>query len=157
MEINPFSYQEKYHIYSPKREREIKFIGLFGYRGHCGPYSPYKPCNHIFTKEIQIKPHGLFCISLVYMCDIIGWQVILFCFHGISDTIMDANAWLCQGWQCSPLWPHSVQDDNAICQEAMVLLNTMNSNKKNKVKIHNNLAWFSLFDYIMIVNHYVIK
>ena len=27
-------------------EREIKCIGLFGERGHRGPYSPYKPCNH---------------------------------------------------------------------------------------------------------------
>ena len=29
-----------------KREREIKFINLFGDRGHRGPYSPYKSCNH---------------------------------------------------------------------------------------------------------------
>ena len=29
-----------------EREREIKFIGLFGDRGHWGPYSPYKHCNH---------------------------------------------------------------------------------------------------------------
>ena len=28
------------------REREIKFIGLFGDRGHRGQYGPYKPCNH---------------------------------------------------------------------------------------------------------------
>ena len=29
-----------------KWEREIKFIGLFADRGHRGPNSPYKPCNH---------------------------------------------------------------------------------------------------------------
>ena len=29
-----------------ERERDIKFIGLFRDRGHRGPYSPYKPCNH---------------------------------------------------------------------------------------------------------------
>ena len=27
-------------------ERKIKFISLFGDRGHRGPYSPFKPCNH---------------------------------------------------------------------------------------------------------------
>ena len=27
-------------------EREIKFIGLYGDRGHRSLYSPYKPCNH---------------------------------------------------------------------------------------------------------------
>ena len=31
-----------------EREREIKFIGLFEDRGHRGPYSQYKLCNHIF-------------------------------------------------------------------------------------------------------------
>ena len=31
---------------SDKREREIKFIGLFEDRGHQGPCSPYKPLNH---------------------------------------------------------------------------------------------------------------
>ena len=29
-----------------KIEREIKFIGLFVDRGHRGPYSPYKLCDH---------------------------------------------------------------------------------------------------------------
>ena len=39
------------------REREIKFIGLFGDRGHQGPYSPYKPCNHNLYIGIIIFPH----------------------------------------------------------------------------------------------------
>ena len=38
-------------------EREIKFIGLFGERGHRGPYSPYKLCNHNLYIEIIIFPH----------------------------------------------------------------------------------------------------
>ena len=38
-------------------EREIKFIGLFGDRGHRGPYSPYKPCNHNLYIGIIIFPH----------------------------------------------------------------------------------------------------
>ena len=38
-------------------EREIKFIGLFGDRGHRGPYSPYKPCNHNLYMRIIIFPH----------------------------------------------------------------------------------------------------
>ena len=29
-----------------QRDRDIKFTGLFGDRGHQGPYSPNKPCNH---------------------------------------------------------------------------------------------------------------
>ena len=40
-----------------ERERDIKFIGLFGDRGHRGPYSPYKPCNHNLYIEIIIFPH----------------------------------------------------------------------------------------------------
>ena len=40
-----------------EREREIKFIGLFGDRGHRGPYSPYKPCYHNLYIEIIIFPH----------------------------------------------------------------------------------------------------
>ena len=40
-----------------EREREIKFIGLFGDRGHRGPYSPYKPCNHNLYIGIIIFPH----------------------------------------------------------------------------------------------------
>ena len=39
------------------RERYIKFIGLFGDRGHQGPYSPYKPCNHNLYIGIIIFPH----------------------------------------------------------------------------------------------------
>ena len=38
-------------------EREIKFIGLFGDRGHWGPYSPYKPCNHNLYIGVIIFPH----------------------------------------------------------------------------------------------------
>ena len=41
--------------YSP--EREIKFIGLFGDRGHRGPYSPFKPCNHNLYIGLIIFPH----------------------------------------------------------------------------------------------------
>ena len=40
-----------------KREREIKFIGLFGDRGHRSPYSPYKPLNHNLYIGIIIFPH----------------------------------------------------------------------------------------------------
>ena len=40
-----------------KGEREIKFIGLFGDRGHQGPYSPYEPCNHNLYIRIIIFPH----------------------------------------------------------------------------------------------------
>ena len=40
-----------------QREREIKFICLFGDRGHRGPYSPYKPCNHNLYIGIIIFPH----------------------------------------------------------------------------------------------------
>ena len=40
-----------------KREREIKFISLFGDRGHRGPYSPYKPCNHNLYIGMIIFPH----------------------------------------------------------------------------------------------------
>ena len=40
-----------------KREREIKFIGLFEERGHRGPYSPYKPFNHNLYIGIIIFPH----------------------------------------------------------------------------------------------------
>ena len=40
-----------------EREREITFIGLFGDRGHLGPYSPYKPCNHNPYIGIIIFPH----------------------------------------------------------------------------------------------------
>ena len=39
------------------REREIKFIGLFGDRGHRGSYSPYKPWNHNLYIGITIFPH----------------------------------------------------------------------------------------------------
>ena len=39
------------------REREIKFISLFEDRGHRGPYSPYKPCNHNLHIGIIIFPH----------------------------------------------------------------------------------------------------
>ena len=39
------------------REREIKFIGLFGDRGHQGPYSPYKQCNHNLYIGIIIFRH----------------------------------------------------------------------------------------------------
>ena len=40
-----------------EREREIKFIGLFGNRGHRGAYSPYKPLNHNLYIGIIIFPH----------------------------------------------------------------------------------------------------
>ena len=40
-----------------EREREIKFIGLFGDRGHRGPYSPYKLRNHNLYIRIIIFPH----------------------------------------------------------------------------------------------------
>ena len=40
-----------------EREREVKFICLFGDRGHRGPYSPYKPCNHNLYIGIIIFPH----------------------------------------------------------------------------------------------------
>ena len=39
-----------------EREKEIKFICLFGDRGHWGPYSPYKPCNHNLYIGIIIFP-----------------------------------------------------------------------------------------------------
>ena len=42
---------------SGKREREIKFIGLFEDRGHRGPYSPYKPFNHNLYIGIIIFLH----------------------------------------------------------------------------------------------------
>ena len=38
-------------------ERGIKFSGLFGDRGHRGPYSPYKLCNHNLYIGIIIFPH----------------------------------------------------------------------------------------------------
>ena len=38
-------------------KREIKFIGLFGDRGHRGPYSPYKLCNHNLYIGMIIFPH----------------------------------------------------------------------------------------------------
>ena len=38
-----------------ERERD-KFIGLFGDRGHRGPYSPYKPLNHNLYIGIIIFP-----------------------------------------------------------------------------------------------------
>ena len=40
-----------------RKEREIKFISLFGDRGHRGPYSPYKLCNHNLYIGIIIFPH----------------------------------------------------------------------------------------------------
>ena len=45
------------HYAKREREREIKFIGLFGDTGHRGPYSPYKPCNHNLYIGIIIFPH----------------------------------------------------------------------------------------------------
>ena len=39
------------------RERDIKLIGLFEDRGHRGPYSPYKLCNHNLYIGIIIFPH----------------------------------------------------------------------------------------------------
>ena len=39
------------------RERYIKFIGLFEDKGHRGPYSPYKPCNHNLYQGMIIFPH----------------------------------------------------------------------------------------------------
>ena len=39
------------------RERDIKFIGLFEDKGHRGPYSPYKPCNHNLYIGMIIFPH----------------------------------------------------------------------------------------------------
>ena len=39
------------------KEREIKFISLLGDRGHRGPYSPYKSCNHNLYIGIIIFPH----------------------------------------------------------------------------------------------------
>ena len=44
-------------LFLSQREREIKFIGLFGDRRHRGPYSPYKPCNHNLYIGIVIFPH----------------------------------------------------------------------------------------------------
>ena len=32
-------------------------MGLFGDRGHRGPYSPYKQCNHNLNIGIIIFPH----------------------------------------------------------------------------------------------------
>ena len=40
-----------------ERERDIKFIGLSGDRGHHGPYSPYKPCNNNLYIGIVNFPH----------------------------------------------------------------------------------------------------
>ena len=45
------------YFLDPRDEREIKFIGLFEERGHRGPYSPYKPCNHNLYIGIIIFPH----------------------------------------------------------------------------------------------------
>ena len=46
------------YIYREReREREIKIIGLFGDRGHRGPYTPYKSCNHNLYIGIIIFPH----------------------------------------------------------------------------------------------------
>ena len=46
---------EEYHFVGYKRE--IKFIGLFGDRGHRGRYSPYKLCNHNLYIGIIVFPH----------------------------------------------------------------------------------------------------
>ena len=46
-----------FHAEMREREREIKFIDLFEDRGHRGPYSPYKPCNHNLYIGIIIFPH----------------------------------------------------------------------------------------------------
>ena len=43
--------------FSLRREREIKFIGLFENRGHRGQCSPYKPFNHNLYIGIIIFPH----------------------------------------------------------------------------------------------------
>ena len=40
-----------------ERERDIKFIGLCGDRGHRGPCSPYKPCNRNLYIGMIIFPH----------------------------------------------------------------------------------------------------
>ena len=40
-----------------ERDREIKLIGLFGDRGHRGPYSQYKPCNHNLYIGVIIFSH----------------------------------------------------------------------------------------------------
>ena len=39
------------------RDRRIKFISLFGGRGHLGPYSPYQACNYNQYKGIIIFGH----------------------------------------------------------------------------------------------------
>ena len=54
-----WSNPEEYGVNRPHEstEREIKFIGLFENRGHQGPYSPYKPCNHNLYIGIIIFPH----------------------------------------------------------------------------------------------------
>ena len=46
-----------HNIIQRKRQREIKFIGLFGDRGHRGPYSPFKQCYHNLYIGIIIFPH----------------------------------------------------------------------------------------------------
>ena len=40
-----------------EREREIKFIDLFGDRGHRSPYGPYQSCNDNLYIGMIIFPH----------------------------------------------------------------------------------------------------
>ena len=47
----------QHKTYKVVSEWVIKFNGLFGYSGHRGPYSPYKPCNHNLYIGIIIFPH----------------------------------------------------------------------------------------------------
>ena len=53
----PMHIHQRAYVKWVKREREIKFIGLFENRGHRGPYSPYKPFNHNLYIGIIIFPH----------------------------------------------------------------------------------------------------
>ena len=56
-EVEKTTLSETLNTSSSTFKREIKFISLFGDRGHRGPYSPYKLCNHNLYIGIIIFPH----------------------------------------------------------------------------------------------------
>ena len=57
MKGTPFLNLGQTAVLGAEREREIKFISLFGDRDHRGPYSPHKLCNHYLYIGIIIFPH----------------------------------------------------------------------------------------------------
>ena len=67
-----------------EREREIKIISLFGDRGHRGPYSPYKLCNHNLYIGIIIFPHidnpqSTGCVCCEQVCCRVNVPVVCLC------------------------------------------------------------------------------